>query len=115
MYSPKIYESQIPCLYHASKSIDVPMTQLANAFVYHGLISRYYGSDASALLPHPNQVVPSGVSPKMQIFHPNYNSVRDYMMALPPISTVNGNFQTLADLIARETELNNPIALKKEA
>ena len=90
------------------------MTQLANAFVYHGLISGYYGSLASAALPNPNQVLPPSVNPKMQIFHPNYDSIRDYMMALPPIETINGNFQTLADLVTREVKLNTPIPFRKE-
>lgn len=95
MYSPKIYESQIPCLYHAAKFLDVPMTQLANAFVYYGLISGYYGSVASDLLPQPNKVVPIGVNPRMQIFNPQYTSIHDYMMALPTVDTLNLYFQTL--------------------
>ena len=102
MYSPRIYENQIPCLYHAAQNLEVPMTQLANAFVYHGLISGYYGSLASELLPQPNQVVPVGVSPRMQIFHPNYHTIRDYMWNLPPVGTLNMNFQTMADLAGRE-------------
>lgn len=79
------------------------MTQLANAFVYYGLISGYYGAVASELLPQPNQVVPMNVKPRMQIFHPDYHSIRDYMWNLPPIGTLNANFQTIADLVNRNT------------
>ncbi len=78
------------------------MTQLANAFVYYGLISGYYGMVASELLPQPNQVVPMNVKPHMQIFHPNYHTIRDYMWNLPPVGTLNVNFQTMADLAGRE-------------
>jgi hypothetical protein len=102
MYSPKIYESQIPCLYHAAQNLEVPMTQLANAFVYYGLISGYYGQAASELLPQPNQVLPEGVFPRMKIFSPQYNSIRDYMMELPMVDTLNLYFQTISDLRAAE-------------
>lgn len=95
MYSPRIYESQIPCLYHAGRNLDVPMTQLANAFIYYGLISGYYGIKASELLPQPNQVLPEGVTPRMQIFNPTYDTIRDYMWNLPPVGTLNTYFQTL--------------------
>lgn len=95
MYSPRIYDSQIPCLYHAGRNLDVPMTQLANAFVYYGLISGYYGMKASELLPRPNQVLPEGVMPRMQIFNPSYNSIRDYMVGLPIDNTLNLYFQTM--------------------
>lgn len=95
MYSPRIYENQIPCLYHASRFMEVPMTQLTNAFVYYGLISGYYGSAASELLPQPNKVVPDGVRPLMQIFHPEYDTIKDYMWNLPSIGTLNMHFQTV--------------------
>jgi hypothetical protein len=102
MYSPRIYENQIPCLYHAARNLDVPMTQLANAFVYYGLISGYYGLKASELLPQPNQVIPAGIKPQMQIFHPEYHAIRDYMWNLPPVGTLNTYFQTMKDLTARD-------------
>lgn len=98
MYSPKIYKSQIPCLYQAAKNLEVPMTQLANAFVYYGLISGYYGTAASELLPHPNQVLPENVFPRMKIFSPQYNSIHEYMRELPSVDTLNLYFQTIADL-----------------
>lgn len=95
MYSPKIYESQIPCLYHAAKDLEVPMTQLANAFVYYGLISGYYGQTATELTPRPNQVLPDNVFPRMQIFNPLFDSIVDYMNSLPVMGTLNPYFQTL--------------------
>jgi hypothetical protein len=61
MYSPRIYENQIPSLYHAAQNLDVPMTQLANSFVYYGLATGDYGTAASHLLPPPNKVLPEGV------------------------------------------------------
>ena len=76
MYSPKIYASQIPSLYHAAQNLKVPMTQLANAFVYYGLASRDYGPVASDLLPPPHQVLPENVLPKIPIFNHCYDSVR---------------------------------------
>ncbi len=96
MYSPKIYENQIPCLYHAAQFLDVPMTQLTNAFVYYGLISGYYGTTASELLPQPNQVLPDNVIPRMKIFSPQYNSIHDYMRELPTVYTLNLYFQTIS-------------------
>lgn len=105
MYSPRIYESQIPCLYHAARNLDVPMTQLSNAFVYYGLISGYYGMAASELLPRPNQVLPEGVHARMQIFNPSYNSIRDYMMGLPTIDTLNPYFQTMKQMSERKAAL----------
>lgn len=105
MYSPRIYESQIPSLYHAGQNLGVPMTQLANAFVYYGLISGYYGMATSELLPQPNQVLPEGVAPRMQIFDPHYNSVRDYMLNLPTIGTLNPYFQTMEQALKRKAPL----------
>ena len=105
MYSPRIYESQIPCLYHAGRHLDVPMTQLANAFVYYGLISGYYGVATSELLPQPNRVLPAGVTPRMQIFHPSYNSIRDYMVGLPIDNTLNLYFQTMKQTSDRKAAL----------
>ncbi len=102
MYSPRIYESQIPSLYHAGQNLGVPMTQLANAYIYYGLISGYYGMAASELLPQPNQVLPAGVKPHMQIFHPHYHSVHDYMMGLPTIDTLNPYFQTIDQALERK-------------
>lgn len=99
MYSPRIYESQIPCLYHAAQNLNVPMTQLANAFVYYGLIAGYYGSTATELIPAPNQVVPENVSPRMQIFNPRHDTIRDYMNSLPTIGTLNPFFQTLDQIV----------------
>jgi hypothetical protein len=77
------------------------MTQLANAFVYYGLISGYYGMAASELLPQPNQVLPEGVKPRMQIFNPSYYSIRDFMMELPTVDTLNLYFQTMEQTSAR--------------
>lgn len=71
------------------------MTQLANAFVYYGLISGYYGQGATELMPVPNEVVPENVSPRMQIFNPQFESIEDYMNSLPVIGTLNPYFQTL--------------------
>lgn len=71
------------------------MTQLSNAFIYYGLISGYYGMRASDLLPQPNRVLPEGVMPQMEIFNPRYHSIRDYMMNLPTIDTLNLHFQTI--------------------
>lgn len=105
MYSPRIYESQIPSLYHAGQNLGVPMTQLANAFVYYGLISGYYGMTASDLLPQPNQVLPDGAKPYMQIFHPHYHSVRDYMMGLPTIDALNPYFQTMKQMSSSKASL----------
>jgi hypothetical protein len=110
MYSPRIYESQIPCLYHAAQSLEVSMTQLANAFVYYGLIAGYYGQDVSGLIPQPNQILPEGVRPKMQIFNPRYSTISDYMHDLPPLGTLNPFFQTLKELGSMST----PIAVKWE-
>jgi hypothetical protein len=95
MYSPKIYESQIPCLYHAAQNLEVPMTQLANAYVYYGLISGYYGQAATELPPRPNEVLPENVFPRMQIFNPLFDSIVDYMNSLPVMGTLNPYFQTL--------------------
>lgn len=119
MYSPRIYESQIPSLYHAGRNLGVPMTQLANAFVYYGLISGYYGMAASDLLPQPNQVLPAGINPRMQIFNPDYDSIRDYMMGLPTVDTPNLYFQTLDQALARkdaihENRRRNPIVSSLE-
>ena len=99
MYSPQIYENQVPCLYHAAQNLNVPMTQLANAFVYYGLIAGSYGVEATDLIPQPNQVVPTNVTPKMQIFNPQHDSIRDYMNSLPIIGTVNPFFQTLDQIV----------------
>ena len=101
MYSPRIYESQIPCLYHAAQNLEVPMTQLVNAFVYYGLISGYYGEAAQNRLPKPNQVVPDGILPQMQIFNPEYESVSDYLRHLPFEVTLNPHFQTMKQLEQR--------------
>lgn len=95
MYSPKIYETQIPSLYHAARNLEVPMTQLANAFIYYGLISGYYGEKTHELLPRPNEVVPVGIQPMMQIFNPRYNTICDYMLDLPLPGTLNPYFQSL--------------------
>lgn len=121
MYSPKIYESQIPSLYHAAQSLGIPMTQLANAFVYHGLISGYYGTLASESLPNPNEVLPDGVQPKMQIFNPAYGSIKDYIWDLPPIGTLNANFQTLEEhknrkkgLLEKMVDSNNTPFIEEE-
>lgn len=95
MYSPRIYESQIPCLYHAAQNLEVPMTQLANAFVYYGLISGYYGATATELTPRPNRVLPGNVDPRMKIFSPHFDSIGDYMNSLPPMGTLNPFFQAL--------------------
>lgn len=95
MYSPRIYDSQIPCLYHAAQNLEVPMTQLANAFVYYGLISGYYGATATELTPTPNRVLPENVYPRMQIFNPGCGSIMDCMNGLPPIGTLNPYFQAL--------------------
>ena len=78
------------------------MTQLANAFVYYGLISGYYGMAASDFLPQPNQVLPAGVNPRMQIFNPDYDSIRDYMMGLPTVDSLNPYFQTLEQALKRK-------------
>lgn len=74
------------------------MTQLANAFVYYGLIAGYYGQDVSDLIPQPNQILPEGVRPKMQIFNPRYSTISDYMHELPPLGTLNPFFQPLKEL-----------------
>ncbi len=74
------------------------MTQLANAFIYYGLIAGYYGQATADLIPHPNQVLPERVSPRMKIFHSDYASIDDYIGDLPPIGTLNPFFQTLKDL-----------------
>ena len=95
MYSPKIYESQIPCLYHAAQNLEVPMTQLANAFVYYGLIAGHYGATAAELTPRPNRVLPENIYPRMNLFNPSFNSIGDYMNSLPPIGTLNPYFQAL--------------------
>lgn len=95
MYSPKIYESQIPCLYHTAKNLEVPMTQLANAFVYYGLVSGYFGTEATDLIPKPNEVLPENVFPRLQIFNPQFSSIKDYMNSLPVEGTLNPYFQTL--------------------
>ena len=111
MYSPKIYESQIPCLHHASKFLDVPMTQLANAFIYYGLVSGYYGTTASELLPQPNQVVPDNVIPRMKIFSPQYDSIQDYMMELPTVDTLNLYFQTITNLTSADQKAADMIRM----
>jgi len=104
MYSPRIYESQVPSLYHAAKHMQVPMTQLTNAFVYYGLISGYYGSETEEVLPRPNQIIPTNVSPRMNIFNPHYYSIADYMNELPEPGTLNAYFQTLDDETAKRIE-----------
>jgi len=88
MYSPRIYESQIPSLYHASQSLGVPMTQLVNAFVYHGLAGGYYGQDATKHLPAPNQVLPSKAYPKLPIFEATEYSAGNHMLSTPPLSNL---------------------------
>lgn len=71
------------------------MTQLANAFVYYGLISGYFGAEATDLTPRPNEVLPENVFPRIQIFDPRFNSIKDYMNSLPLIGTLNPYFQPL--------------------
>ena len=114
MYSPKIYESQIPCLYHAAQNLEVPMTQLANAFVYYGLISGYYGQEAQNRLPMPNQVVPEGILPQMQIFNPEYRNVSDYLIKLPDEVTLNPYFQTMKQLKQRIDALDAALPGRKK-
>ena len=107
MYSPRIYENQIPSLYHAARNLDVPMTQLANSFVYYGLAAGNYGPVASDLLPSPNKVLPEGVLPKMPIFSHRYDSVRDFLMEPRLVAPKNATFEqlvnlTLQDIIQRD-------------
>lgn len=58
MYSPKIYEAQVPALYHAAQATKVPMTKLVNAFVYEGLATGYYGLESTNRMPNINEVLP---------------------------------------------------------
>ena len=88
MYSPKIYESQIPSLYHAAHSLGVPMTQLANAFVYHGLAGGFYGMESAQHLPKPYDILPENTVAKLPIFEASSYSPRDYMMSTPPIGNL---------------------------
>ena len=71
------------------------MTQLANAYVYYGLISGYYGAEATELTPRPNRVLPENIDPRMKIFSPHFDSIGDYMNSLPPMGTLNPYFQAL--------------------
>lgn len=57
MYTPKINESLIPCLYHAAQERKVPMTKLTDAFVYQGLTHEYYGPEVLSRLPDSQDVV----------------------------------------------------------
>lgn len=102
MYSPKIYDSQIPCLYHAARSMDAPMTQLANAFVYYGLAAGDYGTMTSNLLPPPSQVLPEGVLPKMPIFSHHYDSVQDFLLEPRIIAPKNATLQQLIELTMQD-------------
>lgn len=88
MYSPKIYESQIPSLYHAAQARSVPMTQLANAFIYYGLMTGQFGDKSLDLLPHPSKVVPKGIPPKLQLFSLNDQILEDCLNSL----SSNGKF-----------------------
>ena len=88
MYSPRIYESQIPSLYHASQSLGVPMTQLVNAFVYHGLAGGYYGQDATKNLPAPNQVLPPNAYAKLPIFEATEYGPSSHMLSTPPLNNL---------------------------
>jgi hypothetical protein len=102
MYSPRIYENQIPSLYHAAQNLDVPMTQLANSFVYYGLASGDYGPAASHLLPPPNKVLPEGVLPKMPIFSRHYDSVRDFLTEPRFVAPKNATFEQLINLTLQD-------------
>lgn len=108
MYSPRIYESQVPSLYHASQAMNVPMTQLVNAFVYYGLISGFYSPVVSEMLPQPNRVVPEGVRPRMQIFHPHYHSIHDCLRELPLPGALSLYLKTLDLPSVRKAEKSRP-------
>ena len=61
MYSPKIYEGQIRSLYYASQHMGMPMTHLANAFIYNGLANGQYGHEYAIHLPAASEVLPRGI------------------------------------------------------
>jgi len=84
VYSPRIYETQIPSLYHAARSLKVPMTQLANAFIYYGLLSGNFGETALDSLPHPSKVVPEGIRPRLQLFNLQDQLLNNYVSDLSP-------------------------------
>lgn len=107
MYSPRIYESQVPSIYHAARSMEVPMTQLVNAFVYYGLASGDYGAAASSSLPQPNQVLPEGVLPKMPIFNSYHSSVQDYLLDPRITAPKNATFQQLIELTMQDITHRN--------
>lgn len=67
MYSPKIYNAQIPSLYHAAQATNVPMTKLVNAFVYEGLATGYYGLNATNNLPSLENALPWMSKPALQL------------------------------------------------
>jgi len=107
MYSPRIYASQIPSLYHAAQYLEAPMTQLANAFVYYGLAAGDYGTAASYLLPPPNQVLPEGVLPKMPVFSHHYDSVQDFLLEPRIIAPKNATLQELIELTMKDIDHKN--------
>ena len=57
MYTPKIHESLIPCIYHAAQERKVPMTKLTDAFVYKGLRSEPFGLEVSTRLPEQSEII----------------------------------------------------------
>jgi hypothetical protein len=67
MYSPKIYEPLVPCLYYAGQATDVSMTRLVNAFVYEGLATGYYGLEATNILPDIDSTLPWLPKPIVQL------------------------------------------------
>lgn len=64
------------------------MTQLVNAFVYHGLAGGYYGKDALTHLPTPNQVLPENAYPKLPIFEATEYGSSHYMLSTPPLANL---------------------------
>ncbi|MBT62901.1 MAG: hypothetical protein CML13_06780 [Puniceicoccaceae bacterium] len=67
MYSPKIYEPLVPCLYYAGQATNVNMTKLVNAFVYEGLATGYYGLEAANTLPDIDSTLPWLPKPLVQL------------------------------------------------
>jgi hypothetical protein len=64
------------------------MTQLANAFIYHGLAGGYYGQDATKHLPAPNQVLPSNAYAKLPIFEATEYDSSNHMLSTPPLNNL---------------------------
>lgn len=111
MYTPKIHERLIPCLYHAAQEQQVPMTKLTDAFVYHGLVQPIYGHEVIARLPNEQEVIhPHLKTLALSDFRANLE-VEHYPFS--SVEHLNAWYQSARDGLHKTSQISDPSEISK--